>query len=68
MLRTPQWKYLRYGEGNEVLYDLGDTDAYEVHNHAGDPACRQTLLEMRDRMLTRSIEAGQSPLRRPACW
>ncbi len=68
MLRNRQWKYLRYGAGLEVLYDLSDTDAYEVTNRADDPACRQKLLEMRDRTLTRTIDAAASPQRRLACW
>jgi arylsulfatase A-like enzyme len=68
MLRTAKWKYLRYGPGQEVLYDLSDTDRYEVVNRAGDPACGQVLQEMRDRMLTRSIHAGRSPRRRLSCW
>jgi len=68
MLRTRDWKYLRYGQDKEVLYDLTDRNAYEVRNHAADPACRDTLLAMRDRMLTRSLEAGASRHRRLACW
>jgi hypothetical protein len=68
MLRTREWKYLRYGQGKEVLYDLTDTDRYEVVNRADAPACRETLQQMRERMLTRSINAGRSPLRHMACW
>ena len=68
MLRTADWKYLRYGPGLEVLYDLSETDGFEVANRAADPACRETLLAMRDRMLSRSLRAGLSPTRRLACW
>jgi arylsulfatase len=68
MLRTREWKYLRYDEDKEVLYDLTDTDRYEVVNRADDPACCETLQQMRQRMLTRSIHAGRSPLARQACW
>lgn len=68
MLRTRNWKYLRYGPGKEVLYDLSDTDRYEVVNRAGDEHCAAVLAEMRDRMLTRSLEAARSPQRRLACW
>ncbi len=68
MLRDRAWKYLRYGQGLEVLYDLSDRDQYEVVNRAGDPEAVDQLHRMRDRMLTRAVEASASPQRRLACW
>jgi arylsulfatase A-like enzyme len=59
MLRTEKWKYLRYGPGREVLYDLAE-DPPEVTNRAGDPGCADTLAELRDRMLTRVLQASRT--------
>lgn len=35
-IRTPQWRYINYGEGQEELYDE-TKDPYEWHNLAKDP-------------------------------
>ncbi|MDP6035221.1 MAG: DUF4976 domain-containing protein, partial [Verrucomicrobiota bacterium] len=35
-LRTPQWRYIRYGDGSEELYDH-KTDPNEWTNLAGQP-------------------------------
>ncbi len=60
MLRSERWKYIRYGlTGGEVLYDLAEQPA-ELTNRAADPACREALIEMRDRLLTRALAAGRS--------
>jgi len=59
MLRTATHKYICYGPGREVLYDLREQPA-EVVNRANDhPA---TLKELRERMLYRLLEASRSPL------
>jgi choline-sulfatase len=36
-LRTERWRYIRYSDGSEELYDH-DNDALEWTNLAGDPA------------------------------
>jgi arylsulfatase A-like enzyme len=64
MLRTGDYKYLRYNSHDtEVLYDL-QADPGEIINCAQDAAYSETLNEMRNRMLGRALEAGESPLRR----
>ena len=58
MLRTKTHKYIRYGSGAEVLYDLTERPM-EVRNRTrDDPAI---LAEMRERMLQRLLDAGRSP-------
>ena len=64
MLRTQQWKYLRWQRGDdvsEVLYDLG-TEPEEFTNRAADPGCRSVLAECRERALHRMIDATRSVL------
>ncbi len=41
-LRSQTWKYIRYRNGVEELYDLV-ADPYELENAASDPAKRETL-------------------------
>ncbi len=41
-LRSQKWKYIRYRNGVEELYDLV-ADPYELENAASDPAKRETL-------------------------
>lgn len=36
-VRTEGWRYIRYADGSEELYDTRD-DPHEWHNRAGDPA------------------------------
>jgi arylsulfatase len=63
MLRTATHKYIRYGPGAEVLYDLRE-QPYEVVNRAkDDPA---TLQQMRERMLQRFMDASRTPQK--ALW
>ncbi len=67
MLRDKRWKYIRHIQGDgigETLFDL-ETDPHEFVNRAADPACREQLLAMRDRLLTRHIEATRPPTARP---
>jgi choline-sulfatase len=60
MLRTPQFKYVRYREGNgEELYDL-ESDPGEVRNLAPDGEWR-TVLERHRAMLHRHIEETCDP-------
>lgn len=37
-VRTERWRYIRYADGAEELYDLR-TDRHEWKNRAGDPTC-----------------------------
>lgn len=45
-LRIEQWKFIRYYDGNEELYDL-DTDANEWHNLVTLPKYQQQLVNFR---------------------
>ncbi len=66
MLRTERHKYIRYNSlGTEVLYDL-DESPREVKNRAADPEYAGALAEMRERMLTRALDASRSAL--PKRW
>jgi len=58
MLRTRTHKYIRYGPGAEVLYDLSENPA-ETRNRAA--ACAKELAEMHELMLQRALEASRSP-------
>lgn len=66
MLRSQEFKYIRYGPDAEVLYDLGN-DPEEYTNCADDEAYREQLHEMRDRTLQRMLGAASSgiPRHRP---
>ncbi|GAB4467043.1 MAG: arylsulfatase [Armatimonadaceae bacterium] len=55
-LRTERWKYFRYEDGREKLFDLAEPDE-EVFDRAGDSAYRETLAELRNRLLQRLMEA-----------
>lgn len=66
MLRETRWKYIRLVQADgpgEVLYDL-ETDPHEFVNRAGDPACREVLMRLRDRLLTRHVEATRPAVAR----
>lgn len=47
MVRGQGWKYIRYSEGGEVLYDL-KRDPGETVNRADDPACAERKRAMMD--------------------
>jgi arylsulfatase A-like enzyme len=59
MLRTRDAKYIRYGQGAEVLYDLVE-DPEEFFNRAEDPAASGRLHFMRERLLQRMLGAATS--------
>ncbi len=63
MLRTAEAKYIRYGPGREVLYDL-KADPHEFVNRAGDASCAGLLGMMRERMLHRMLDAASGGLAR----
>jgi arylsulfatase len=68
MLRSADWKYIRYDStGGEVLYDLSE-DLHEVANHATDPAYSHLLHTVHLRALSRMLQASRSPLPRPHPW
>jgi arylsulfatase A-like enzyme len=56
MVESIRWKLVRFtpdevaGLPREELYDL-DNDPGELCNRAGDPECREVLLDLRERML-----------------
>ncbi len=49
MLRSLRWKLVRYPGHEDQLFDM-ERDPYEVNDLAHDPAYRDVLEEMRDRM------------------
>ena len=55
MCRTRGHKYVRRLYEQDELYDL-ETDSHEIHNLIEDPAYRDTLLALRERMLTWYME------------
>ncbi len=61
MLRTEDWKLIRYSEDAEVLYDLHSSPS-EMQNQAADQP--KVLAEMRNRLLTRVLQASRSIRRR----
>ena len=68
MLRTEAHKYIRYNStGAEVLYDLG-SDPGERVNAAADPGAAGALTDMRNRMLTRALDASRSRLPITYCF
>ncbi len=68
MLRSDDWKYIRYDStGGEVLYDLSE-EPHEGTNHATDPAYADLLHEVRQRALSRTLQASRSPLLRLHPW
>lgn len=44
-VRTRQWRYIRYADGSEELYDM-QADPHEWRNRAGDPQHRETIAEL----------------------
>ena len=57
MLRTKRWKYVRRLYERDELYDLV-RDPEERVNVVDDPANRQTLAELRERMLSWFLETS----------
>lgn len=56
MVRTKKWKYIHRLEGGHELYDM-DTDPHELNNRINDPTCGDVLIDLRNRLLNRLIEA-----------
>jgi arylsulfatase A-like enzyme len=66
MLRSEEFKYIRYAEGAEVLYHLVE-DPGEHRNCAGDGRFKEALHTMRERALERTLQAASPgvPAHRP---
>lgn len=62
MLRTATHKYIRYGPGREVLFDLRE-DPGELRNRLDDVSMLQ---QMRELMLQRVLDSCRSP--QPLLW
>lgn len=54
-LRAEQWKYIRYGNGEQELFDLAN-DPYELQSRANDPAHAETLAQLSARLDARLAE------------
>ncbi len=59
MVRTRRFKYVRRFYEEDELYDL-EQDPHEVDNRIRDPALRDVLLTLRERMLTWYMETADS--------
>ncbi len=59
MVRTRNWKFNYYPEGYAELYDLRK-DPKEMRNLADSPAHRETVLEMKERLLHWMITADET--------
>lgn len=51
MIRSRDWKYCRYADGEEMLYNLSEY-AGETRNLASDPLYRPTIEELREQLNT----------------
>lgn len=59
-LRSQKWRYIRYENGSEELYDT-ISDPHEWHNLAGQLEHRERLIEFRQRLLDRLPAPGTIP-------
>ncbi len=64
MCRTRDWKYVRRLYEADELYDLR-ADPGELRNRSADPACRDVLAALKDRLLTFFLETGDVVPREP---
>jgi arylsulfatase A-like enzyme len=64
MVRTDTHKYVRRLYESDELYDLV-ADPGERHNRIADPALRETLLLLKERMLTFFLETGDAVPHQP---
>lgn len=56
MVRTNRWKYIHRLIGGHELYDL-QADPQEMHNVISDTRCRGVLEDLRNRLISRLMEA-----------
>lgn len=59
-IRTLRWRYVRYNNGQEELYDH-DADPHEWTNLAGKPEYAATLAAHRERLLARIPKSLTNP-------
>ena len=62
-VRSERWRYIRYPDGSEELYDHGD-DPHEWNNLAGDPKNAQVMAAHR-RWLPKNEAKPVRDLKRP---
>ena len=55
-LRTDRWRYIRYSDGSEELYDLM-ADPHEWENLVGKSGHRKLLLDLRSKMMPYIVDA-----------
>ena len=60
MIRTAQWKYFYYTNGDEYLYDMA-ADPLEETNLSANPAYRKTADELKQRASAGWIQAKRNP-------
>jgi hypothetical protein len=59
MVRTDQWKYCYYPDGETELYDVKQ-DPHELNNLSGKPALRDVEFDLRTRILNWLIDSGET--------
>jgi N-acetylglucosamine-6-sulfatase len=61
-IRTTRWKFVRYADGFEELYNLAN-DPYEMQNIAGDPSSQRMVSRFRNesRARCRPLPPGMPP-------
>ncbi|MGB1709343.1 MAG: sulfatase/phosphatase domain-containing protein, partial [Rubripirellula sp.] len=57
-LRTDRWRFIRYSDGSEELYDLM-ADPHEWENLVGKSGHRKLLLDLRSKMTPYIVDAEQ---------
>jgi hypothetical protein len=60
---TEHWRYIRYANGDEELYDRA-VDPHEWHNLAAKPEHKGTIAELREHLP--KMNAADAPERPPA--
>jgi iduronate 2-sulfatase len=66
-LRSHDWRYIRYGNGEEELYQTTE-DPHEWSNLASEPAHEKTLLSFREQLLARIPESRPEPELTAESW
>lgn len=62
-VRTERWRYIRYADGSEELYDHW-TDPSEWTNLASDPELRSVVAELKKRLPTKNVAQVEIPKRK----
>ena len=61
-IRTEHWRYIRYANGDEELYDRA-VDPHEWHNLAANPEHKGTIAELREHLP--KVNSANAPERSP---